>query len=456
MTLAQALAVAAAALVVAIGPTQGVLVSSASAQIAEAMDRTSIRAAVGELADLMERNYVFPDAARQYASHLRARAAAGVYDGLTEPTQLAQTLQTELRGVHEDAHLRVTVSDGAEPQHGAGPRIVRRGPPSGGPAAISDAMWLADGVGYFRINGLPSTDESVAQMTAALDQLEDARTLIIDLRRCPGGALREMDVLFSRLYAESTRVMIMDTRSDAASPLDRANAAHLRRASAPAGITRSEHWAVPTSPVNSLSDARVFVLTGRTGSACEHLSQALRETGRATLVGTPTGGAGHYGGERSFGNGRFQIFLPVGNSYAPGAQSWESVGVQPHRDVAIDEALNEVLREINVPVSAAAAVPALQPMPRRVVEAAPSSTRRYGIMMLPPQVGEAYVLVEDTAENSIARAAGVRASDRIVAINGTAVAQMSAEQFGAAMRTSPMTLTLERGSERVELRMSLD
>jgi C-terminal processing protease CtpA/Prc len=453
MTLAQALAVAAAALVVAAGPQSGALVASASAQIAQAMDQASVRSSVAELADLMERNYVFPDAARRYADHLRMRAAAGSYDGLSDPQQLADTLESELNGVHRDAHLRISLAQADAAT--AGPR-VRRGPPGEG-QAISDVMWLADDVGYFRINGLPSSDESVAQMRAALDRLENARTLIIDLRRCPGGSLREMDVLFSRLYAEPTRVMIMDTRSDAAGRAPDEISPNLRRVAAPAGITRDEHWAVPTSPANSLSDARVFVLTGRTGSACEHLSQALRETGRATLVGTRTGGAGHYGGQRVFGSGRFQIFLPVGNSYAPGAQSWESVGVQPHRDVPIDEALNEVLREINVPVEAAAAVPAFAAMPaRRVVEASPSSTRRYGIMMLPPQSGEAYVLVEDTAENSVARAAGLRANDRIVAINGTTVAQMSSEQLGAAMRASPMTLTVERGSERVELRMSLD
>ena len=453
MTLGQALAVAAAALVLAAGPQSGALVSSASAQIAQAMDRASIRRAVSELADLMERNYVFPDAARQYAAHLRTRAAAGSYDALTDPQQLADTLESELNGVHADAHLRVDLAE-AQVAAANGPR-VRHGPPAGGPA-VSDVMWLAEGVGYLRINALPSTDESVALMTRALDQLEDAQTLILDLRRCPGGSLREMDVLFSRLYAEPTRVMIMDTRSEAAAPAPDEISPNLRRVSAPAGITRDEHWAAPTSPVNSLSDARVFVLTGRTGSACEHLSQALRETGRATLVGTRTGGAGHYGGQRIFGDGRFQIFLPVGNSYAPGAQSWETVGVLPHRDVAMDEALNEVLREINVPVSAAAAVPPLPaPAVRRVVDTG-GSTRRYGILMETPRGGEQYVLVDDTAENSIARSAGLRASDRIVAINGTAVAQMSPEQLRTAMRASPMTLTVERGSERLHLRMSLD
>lgn len=358
MTLAQALAIAAASAVVAIGPLG---LSSASAQVEATMDRAAIRTAVAELADLMERNYVFPDAARAYAEHVRTRAAASAYDGLSEPEQLAETLTTDLNGVHRDAHLRITVAD-----QGAGqerPRM-RRGPPGGG-QAISDPIWLADGVGYVRISGLPGSDDSVAQMTRALDELAEAQTLILDVRRCPGGGLREMDVLFSRLYAASTRVMIMDTRTEATrlDPLE--DDRHLRRVMAPTGIARAEHWALPTTPVSPLSDARVYVLTGRTGSACEHLSQALRETGRATLVGAPTDGAGHYGTERTFGNGRFVMFLPVGNSYAPGAQSWEGVGVAPHRDVPAEEALNEVLRELGLPSEAAANVPPIQLPPRR-------------------------------------------------------------------------------------------
>ena len=446
MNVAQALAITAAALVVAIGPER---ISTASAQAAGAMQPAAIRAAADELAELMERNYVFPDAARQYADHLRRRAAEGAYDGISDPQELAETLETELRRVHDDAHLRIGLAEA----EGDGPRL-RRGP-SGAADAISDVAWLADGVGYFRINGLPSTDASVAQMTSALDQLATAQTLIIDVRRCPGGALREMDVLFSRLYAAPTRVMIMDTRTDAAFPLENRDETRLRRVSAPAGITRDEHWAQPTSPVSPLADARVFLLTGRTGSACEHLSQALRETGRATLVGTSTGGAGHYGGMRRFGDGRFEIFLPVGNSYAPGAQSWEGVGVQPHRAVAEEEALNEVLREINVPLSAAANVAPFAAPVRRVVQGEPGR-RAYGIGVLPPRGGESSIRVEEVAPGMVAAESGIRAGDRIVSINGVAISDMAPADFPAMMRSSPMTMVVERDGERLTFEMSRD
>jgi C-terminal processing protease CtpA/Prc len=446
MNLAQALAIAAAAFVVAIGPTQTAgFVASASAHVADALDRGQIRASVAELADLMEANYVFPDAARQYAEHLRSRAAGGAYDQLSDPAQLAATLESELRAVHPDAHLRVSLA-APTPQDGPMRRPMDR-------PAVSDDQWLADEVAYFRINALPGDDTSVRLMAETLDRYVDAQTLIIDLRACPGGTLPVMDELFSRLYAAPTRVMILDTRTEAVAPAREDVSRHLHRASAPAGVTRDEHWTQPTTPVSPLSDARVFVLTGRTGSACEHLAQALRETGRATLVGATTGGAGHYGGMRRFGEGRFAIFLPVGNSYAPGAQSWEGVGVQPHRNVPAEDALNEVLREIGVPVSAAAGITMPEP-PRRVVEGAPPN-RRYGVMMAAPEGGESFIAIDDTVEGSIARTAGVRPGDRIVRINGRAVSDLPPQEIGAAMRGSPITLEIERGDERVTIEMSL-
>ena len=353
MNLAQALGAAAAALVVGLYPQVcglGVASAQQTAAQGQALTREAIRATALELADMMEASYVFPDQARRYAAHLRQRAGAGAYDALSDAGQLASTLQSELRAVHEDAHLRISPTDAAEP---AG---RMRGGPGG---EFVEAQWLADGVAYLRINSLPVSEEAGARMAQVADQFAAANAMIIDVRACPGGGLPAIDALFARLYARPTFVMTMDTRTGANPQLEAvfASTPTLRRAAnAPRGVTRFEHWAQPTSPVSDLADAQVFVLTGRTGSACEHLSQALRETGRATLIGSNTGGAGHYGGQATFGDGRFSMFLPVGNSYAPGAESWEGVGVAPHVRVAPEEALNEALRRLNVPESAARAV----------------------------------------------------------------------------------------------------
>jgi hypothetical protein len=130
-------------------------------------------------------NYVFPDVARPYAVHLRARAGAGEHDGANGPQQLAAQLKGELNAIHRDAHLRVTLSDGPEPSHTS--------PAPSGDGAFGDAQWLASGVAYLRINELPGDEASVRRMNALLDQYASASTIVLDLRTCRGGALAVMD-----------------------------------------------------------------------------------------------------------------------------------------------------------------------------------------------------------------------------------------------------------------------
>lgn len=440
MNLAQALGVAAAALVVGLYPQASTIGPASAQEIAaqsQTLTRDAIRAAARELADLMQASYVFPDQADRYAAHLRQRAEAGAYDGMTDPAVLAATLQSELRAVHQDAHLRISPTGTTET---AGRRIVRGGPTG----EFAEALWITDGVAYLRINSLPGGDGAKARMAALLDEYEAANTLIIDVRACPGGTLPAMDALFSHLYAEPTFVMTMDTRTGANPQMERdfEDTPTLRRAAnAPRGITRFEHWAQPTSPVSALSDARVFVLTGRTGSACEHLSQALRETGRATLIGSNTGGAGHYGGSETFGGGRFEMFLPVGNSYAPGAQSWEGVGVAPHIRVEPAQALAVALREAGLDAALADAV---QP-----------PARMYGIAMAPPQANAGFITIDQVIPGHVAAASGLQRGDRILTVNGRPVRELSEDAFTTAMRGDRLTLEIERAGQRMTFNMAL-
>jgi len=334
MNMLQALGVAVAGLGMA-------LFSGTACAEGDVLSRASIRSAVTELAAMLEQSYVFPDVAERYAARLRERLNAGAYDGLDQPAALASTLEGDLREVQPDAHLRISLSDSS-----AAPGPRRRRPPSGD-QAFTDDRWLSEGVAYFRINALPGDAASVQRMTELMDRYEDAHVLILDLRDCPGGTLPAMDVLLSRLYAAPTELVRMETRAaeDGREPFDAAPSMH--RMDAPAGIRRRSHWAVPTNPVSPLSEARIYVLTDRTASACEHLSMALQSTGRARLVGATTRGANHYGGEVPFGGDRFQVFMPIGRTYDPRTgHDWETVGITPDESVPPAEALDVVLREI--------------------------------------------------------------------------------------------------------------
>jgi C-terminal processing protease CtpA/Prc len=457
MNLAQSLAAAAAALVVGMSASGVAPAQTLSQVVAEArahLEPAAIRGAVEELASMLEQRYVFPEVAHDYAEHLREQAAAGAYDGASNPQQLAAQLTGELNSIHRDAHLRVMLSGGSEPG-----RRVLRAPP--GDDAFGEAQWLADGVAYLRINMLPGDEAAEARMAQILDQYADADALVLDLRTCRGGTLGVMDVLLSRLYARPTQLMTMDTRRGADRGLEdmyegRATMREIRNA--PHNVRRWQHWAQPTSPASSLADARVFVLTDETASACEHLTLALKETGRATLIGATTRGAGHYGMDEAFGANQFQVFIPVGRTYIERTgQGWEGVGIAPDRATAPQEALNEALRELRVAQTATTqAIARVRPAPDAVrVDGAASPTRRYGIgAAIEP--GAASFEVMEIAPGFAASRSGLQAGDRIVSVNGAPVSSLTPDAFSAAMRASPLTLEVTRGAERMTFRMSLD
>ncbi len=325
----------------------GLFALGTAAQASETLSRDEVRGAAAELAGLLQGSYVLPEIGKRYAAHLRDRATEGAYDGLTGPESLAAAFEDELNALHADAHLRVRTNGSTD---NAAPRQRRaRGVPQG--SALSGARWFADEIAYVAINLLPGDQTSQRAMADFLEEYSGARALILDLRACPGGTLPVMDVLFSHLYKERTHLVTMDTRVEA----ERRNGAvfsgspTLTVEAAPDGIARRFHWAMPTSPASSWTNTPVYLLTGSTASACEHLSLALKTSERATLIGTATAGAGHYGGLQDFGDGRFNVFVPVGRTFDPkSGVDWEGTGVAPHIETPAEQALDRALAELGV------------------------------------------------------------------------------------------------------------
>jgi C-terminal processing protease CtpA/Prc len=135
----------------------------------------------------------------------------------------------------------------------------------------------------------------------------------------------------------------------------------LRRVAGPAGVVRREHYVVPAAAASGLRSAKVYLLTSnRSASAAEHLALSLKRTGRATLIGETTRGAGHYGDVNALPHG-FEVFIPVGRTFDPDTnEGWETVGVKPHVEVPADKALDEALKLAGVKVSGEAALAAIK------------------------------------------------------------------------------------------------
>ena len=306
---------------------------AASAQ-AVAVDRS---ATVEDLAAKLEQRYVFPEVGRKYAAMLRSNAAAGKYSGVTDDQAFAKLVTDDLEEVAFDGHLKlvpVPTKVAAPGGGGAGPKPL--------PDTIQAAARLTPEIAYIRLGKFFGEPEEVAAVKKFFADNSDAKTLILDVRTHVGGGLEEMDAMFPYLFDKETVLVGMDTRQGIESPLGESPT--LRPAAAPASVVRRNHIAIPAAQATPLAKAKVFVLaSGRTGSAGEHFVLSLKRTGRATVIGETTYGAGNFGSTEQIAGG-FQAFIAVGRTFDPDTdKGWDYTGIAPHVAVPAKEALTEAL-----------------------------------------------------------------------------------------------------------------
>ncbi|SKB29765.1 S41 family peptidase [Sphingopyxis flava] len=315
---------------------------------AVAADEGSADAVAAKYAQLLERDYVYPDIGKHYADAIRAAIAAGRYRGLSGEA-LAAAIDSDLDAVALDGHLRLRI-----PQQASAPPVTAPGgmapvrrPPK---VAMEQAGWIAPGIAFVRFNVFPDDAAVTAAAAKFMTDHADARAIIFDIRTHNGGGLDQMDVIFPWLFDKETRLVTMATRAsvDAAggSPID--GIASMRPAQGVPGMVAREHWATPNADPR-LRDAKIYVLTsGASASAAEHFALAMKHTGRGVIVGAPTAGANHFGRGEDLGGG-YGAFIPVGRTYDPvTGKDWEGVGVLPDIAVPAAEALERALTELGV------------------------------------------------------------------------------------------------------------
>jgi len=162
----------------------------------------------------------------------------------------------------------------------------------------------AAGVAYLRITSFQKT--TAADLEAALRRLDMAgmRSLVIDLRGNPGGLLSAaVDV--SDLFLE--RGLVVATRGRSADEDFNYSA------------TRSGTWRMPL----------VVVIDGDSASSSEIFAGAMRDHGRATLVGTRTYGKGSIQGIFPLEVGGVGMRLTTAKFFSPKGLPYSHVGVDP-------------------------------------------------------------------------------------------------------------------------------
>ena len=183
---------------------------------------------------------------------------------------------------------------------------------------------LPDDIGLLKIHSAIYRNPVIFEQ--ALQKVQDAKTIILDLTSVPGGSFPGVAHLVSYFFAEPTHLY----------------SSYSRRFSEPMEMRTSE---LALSEVFAKKD--LYVLIGqKSASGAEAVAFSLKIKDRATLVGNTTAGAGNGGATMQLGS-NLSFFLPLSQSRDPETgQGWEGVGVTPHikaeKGAELDTALEHI------------------------------------------------------------------------------------------------------------------
>jgi tetratricopeptide (TPR) repeat protein len=284
-------------------------------------------ALIDSIAALVIDHYVLADRARAFGDSLRSRETSGSYDDLATSTEFVEAVTVDLREITGDAHFLMRViepSDVGEPAQGPLHHPVRLFRLSHREhLGFARLDWVKGNVGYVDLRRFYPISESREMVDAAMRFLSDADAVIIDLRQNGGGAGESLPYFARYFLPYPTQLTGWYSRE---------------------ADFLTEFWTVRDVRGPRLSDVPLFLLTSeRTFSAAEMFAYDLKVTGRATLVGSATGGGAHSVDLFRLDD-RFEIYIPTARAIHPVTNgNWEGVGVVPDVDVSADVALDTAL-----------------------------------------------------------------------------------------------------------------
>ena len=322
-TLHKKLCIAFISLYLAASAWSQVQTGSSSASTLDAAARESI---VNSIAELLEKNYVYPEIGIKMGRHIQSQLAEGKYDRITRSAAYATSLMQDLREISHDKHLRVlcdpaTAASLQRGGHGSAElhrqRVERERRMSYG---FQKVERLAGNIGYLDLRFFADTSYAREAAAAAMGVLQGSDAVIFDLRSNGGGSPQMVQFLCSYFFGpEPVHLNSLYWR-----PSDRTD----------------EFWTLKDLPGKRMPDVDLFILTSRrTFSGAEEFTYNMKNLKRATIVGETTGGGAHPVNMKAV-NDTFVLFVPVGRAINPISQTnWEGVGVEPDVKVSSEKAL---------------------------------------------------------------------------------------------------------------------
>jgi len=185
---------------------------------------------------------------------------------------------------------------------------------------IRDGM-IKDHIGYIRIvRWTPYTMESVKESVTTLGD-RGADSYILDVRGNPGGLLSSV-VETADLFLSEGIIVGTKSRIEA----------------------ENEEFKADKQTIISDNVPIVVLIDKGSASASEILAGAMKDSGRAYLIGETTFGKGSVQQIRSFGEGGFK--LTTSRYYTPSGKIIDQIGIEPHKKIEEEEFTEDELESL--------------------------------------------------------------------------------------------------------------
>ena len=280
---------------------------------------------------MLNREYVFPDKAKEMADLLQKNLKAGIYTTISDPGKFGEKITQDLQSVSHDRHLRVDYN----PEEIAGFRkqtantdkeAVERETIkelSSRNFGFKEVKIMDGNIGYLKFNSFVDARYGAPTAAAAMQMMAYTDAIIFDLRENGGGSPSMIQFITSYLVDESTHLNSFYWR-----PTDE----------------MQQFWTLPYVPGKTMPGVDVYVLTSNnTFSAAEEFTYNLKNLKRAVIIGETTGGGAHPV-DWMIINDNFGISMPKGRAINPVTKTnWEGTGITPDYQVAANAALDKAL-----------------------------------------------------------------------------------------------------------------
>lgn len=287
-------------------------------------DSINIKSLIDSLSKSLNKNYVFPEKAKNISIYLQAQSKSNVYAAFkNNPDKLAEKIEADINIIHRDPHMHIQYDLGFVQQDERQPseEEIRQDKKfwKENNYSFKKLEILPGNIGYFPLEGFMDDIESAKPtIYSAMKFLSNTSAMIIDLRENRGGSPEMVSQIESYFFKVKTHMNDIISRTTNDTTL---------------------FYADPAKADSLNLSMPVYILTSHnTFSAAEDFSYAMQMEKRAIIVGEITGGGAHPQMPFSVGQG-FVVSLPFARSLNPITKTdWEGAGVIPDFKVEASKA----------------------------------------------------------------------------------------------------------------------